>query len=110
GGTLRHVRALADGLRCDGREPADAPGTRRIYSNTGIEVAADHVGAASGMPFAEYFASVWGFPLGGSPAHGVVLPLTTLLDLARELMAPRRLTPRTVAGMVTAQVPALGGV
>ena len=36
----------------------------------GIELAAEHVAQAAGMPFAEYFEAVWGFPLDGSPAHG----------------------------------------
>ena len=67
GSTLRHLLSHASGLPFDGDEPIARPGTRRIYSNTGIEAAAEHVGAAAGMPFAEYFESVWGFPLGGSP-------------------------------------------
>ena len=33
-----------------------APARRRIYSNTGIELAADELAAAAGMPFAEYLA------------------------------------------------------
>ena len=74
GSTLRHLLSHASGLPFDSTEPIARPGTRRIYSNTGIEAAAEHVGAAAGMPFAEYFESVWGFPLAGSPAHGVVLP------------------------------------
>ena len=62
------------------------------------------------MPFAEYFESVWGFPLDGSPAHGVKLPLTTLLEVARELMEPRRIAPETHAEMVAVQYAGLNGV
>jgi CubicO group peptidase (beta-lactamase class C family) len=110
GSTLRHLLSHASGLPFDSNVPIAAPGTRRIYSNTGIEAAAEVVGVAAGMAFAEYFESVWGFPLGGSPAHGVVLPLTTLLDVARELMEPRRIAAETLAEAVTVQFAGLNGV
>ncbi len=110
GSTLRHLLSHASGLPFDAVEPIAAPGTRRIYSNSGIEAAAAHVGAAAGMPFHEYFESVWGFPLGGSPAHGVNLPLTTLLELVRELVQPRRIAAETLAEAVTVQFPGLNGV
>jgi len=110
GSTLRHLLSHASGLPFDGAEPIAAPEARRIYSNTGIEVAAEHVGAAAGMPFPQYFESVWGFPLGGSPAHGVRLPLTTLLELAREVMAPRRISAESLTEAVTVQFPRLSGV
>jgi CubicO group peptidase (beta-lactamase class C family) len=110
GSTLRHLLAHASGLPFDAPEPIAAPGTRRIYSNTGVEAAAEHVAQAAGMPFAEYFESVWGFPLQGSPAHGVRLPLTTLVELARELMSPRRIAAETLAEAVSVQFPGLNGV
>ena len=71
GSTLRHLLAHASGLPFEGLEPVARPGTRRIYSNGGIELAAEHVARAAGMPFPAYFEAVWGFPLDGSPAHGV---------------------------------------
>src|SRR5262249_33710926 len=110
GCTLRHLPSHASGLRFDTREPVAAPGARRIYSNTGIEIAAEHVGEAAGMAFAEYFESVWGFPLRGSPAHGVVLPLTTLLQVAHELLHPHRISGETLAEAVTVQFAGLNGV
>jgi CubicO group peptidase (beta-lactamase class C family) len=110
GSTLRHLLAHASGLPFDGDQPIAAPGARRIYSNTGIVVAADRIGEAAGMPFADYFESVWSFPLGGSPAHGIVLPLTTMLELARELLLPRRIAAETLAEAVTVQFAGLDGV
>ena len=41
GATLRHLLAHASGLAPERRMRASAPGTRRIYSNVGIERAAD---------------------------------------------------------------------
>ena len=110
GSTLRHLLSHASGLPFAATEPIAAPGTRRIYSNTGIEAAAGHIAGSAGMPFAQYFESVWGFPLAGSPAHGVKLPLTTLLEVARELTAPRRIAAETHAEMVAVQFPGLSGV
>lgn len=110
GSTLRHLLSHASGLPFEGRQPVSPPGRRRIYSNSGIELAAERVGGAAGMPFAEYFQSVWGFPLGGSPAHGIVLPLTALLDVARELLRPHRIAGETLAEAVTVQFPGLNGI
>jgi CubicO group peptidase (beta-lactamase class C family) len=110
GSRLRHLLSHASGLPFNGAEPIAAPGKTRIYSNTGIEVAAEHVSEAAGMSFPEYFESVWGFPLGGSPAFGVVLPLTTLLEVARELMRPKRISADTLADSVAVQFAGLNGV
>src|SRR5947208_707825 len=63
GATVRHLLAHASGLPFEGPVPIGRPGERRIYSNTGIEVLAEHVAAAAGMPFADYLR------------HGVLVPL-----------------------------------
>jgi CubicO group peptidase (beta-lactamase class C family) len=110
GSTLRHLLSHASGLPFDGGEPIARPGTRRIYSNSGVETAAGHVAGAAGMGFEAYFEAVWGFELGGSPAHGIVAPLERLLVLARELVSPRRIAVDTLAETVTTQFPGLGGV
>ena len=51
GCTLRHLLAHAGGYPFDGPDPITTPGKRRIYSNTGIELAADAVSTAAQMPF-----------------------------------------------------------
>src|SRR5207248_9722654 len=56
GSTLRHLLSHASGLPLDGAEPMAEPGRRRIYSNTGIEVAADLLAERAEMLFAAYFA------------------------------------------------------
>src|SRR5947209_20440107 len=53
GSTVRHLLAHASGLPFSGSAPIGRPGRRRIYSNTGFEVLAQHVAAAAGMPFPE---------------------------------------------------------
>jgi CubicO group peptidase (beta-lactamase class C family) len=62
------------------------------------------------MPFAAYFEDVWGFSLGGSPAHGVTGTLRDLLGVARELLAPERVSPGLLAEAASVQFPGLDGV
>src|SRR5581483_2449414 len=110
GSTLRHLLAHASGLPTDGTTPIAAPGTRRIYSNSGFEFAAALVAERAGLPFAAYFEDVWGFPLRGSPASGVAAPLASLLSVAHELLEPRRLAAETLAEAASVQYPGLDGV
>src|SRR5436190_12052678 len=56
GATLRHLLAHASGLPLDGDRPISEPGRRRIYSNTGIALAARLLEERAEMPFADYFA------------------------------------------------------
>jgi CubicO group peptidase (beta-lactamase class C family) len=64
GCTLRHLLAHAGGYPFDGPDPIARPGTRRIYSNTGIELAAEHLAASAGIVFADYLAEAVLGPLG----------------------------------------------
>jgi CubicO group peptidase (beta-lactamase class C family) len=110
GSTLRHLLAHASGLPLDGGAPLAEPGSRRIYSNTGFEVAAALVGERAEMSFAEYFEHVWGFALAGSPASGVARTLRELRTVAQELLAPARITAETLAEATSVQFPGLDGV
>ena len=116
GSTLRHLLAHASGLPLDGAEPIAEPGRRRIYSNTGIELAADLLAERAEMPFADYFAHAVSEPLGlrgsldGSPAHAYSGPLADLLALGRELLAPTLVAPETIEEAATVQFPGLTGV
>jgi len=110
GSTLRHLLAHASGLAPDEAKPLAEPGRRRIYSNSGFEVAAALVAERAEMPFARYFELVWGFPLAGSPASGVEASLDELLAVARELLAPARLSPELHAEAAGVQFPGLDGV
>jgi CubicO group peptidase (beta-lactamase class C family) len=116
GSTLRHLLSHASGLPLDGTEPIAEPGRRRIYSNTGIEVAAELLAERAEMAFAEYFAHAVAEPLGlrgaleGSPAHAYRGPLADLLALGRELLAPTLVACETLDEAATVQFPGLAGV
>ena len=56
GCTLRHLLAHAGGYPFEGAEPVSPPERRRIYSNTGIELAAGATEAAGGITFGDYLA------------------------------------------------------
>jgi len=118
GATLRHLLAHAAGygFESDAGVVA-APGTRRVYSNRGIEVAAGHLEQAAGMPFADYLAEAVLEPLmlgrtelRGSPASQLHSTANDLARFAREIQAPTILSAATVAEMRTTQFPGLNGV
>jgi len=116
GATVRHLLAHASGLPFDGSEPIAKPGTRRIYSNTGFEVLAEHVADAAETAFAEHLREAVLEPLGlsaelrGSPAAGMEGSLDDLLTLGRELLAPTLVAAETFAEMTSVQFRGLGGV
>ena len=116
GATLRHLLAHAAGYGFQGDALLARPGQKRIYSNTGIEVAAEAIGEAAGMPFAEYLRDAVLAPLGiaaelrGSPAHGLRTDLAGLARFAQELLAPTLVAPETFAEALAVQFPGLGGV
>ena len=103
-------QTVASGLPPDDTTPIAEPGRRRIYSNTGFEVAAAFVAERAQMPFGAYFEHVWGFPLAGSPASGVEGGLGELLTVARELLAPSRLSRELLAEATSVQFAGLDGV
>jgi CubicO group peptidase (beta-lactamase class C family) len=116
GATLRHLLSHASGLPVDGSEPIAKPGSRRIYSNTGIELAAQLLATRAEMPFADYFAHAVADPLGlrgrlgGSPAHAYRGLLGDLLALGRELLAPTLVAAETLAEATAVQFPGLSGI
>lgn len=117
GATLRHLLAHASGLPLEGRVPLAAPGLRRIYSNTGIELAAAQLATVTGIAATDYVhaavlepLAMTGTALEGSPASGMVGPLRDLTRLARELLAPTLVSPETLTEATTVVFPGLDGV
>lgn len=116
GSTLRHLLAHASGLALDDERALAEPGRRRIYSNRGVELAAEHVATAAAMPFADYLRAAVQEPLGlrgslrGSPAWSYTGPLDDLLAFVRELLEPSLVAAETLAAATSVQLPGLDGV
>lgn len=117
GSTLRHLLAHASGLAFDSDRVLSPPGRRRIYSNRGIELAAEHVTEVAGLSFDELL-DMWVLrPLGmrstvldGSPAAGARGPVEDLARLAGQLLHPRELPTDLLSQFTTTAFPGLSGV
>ena len=116
GSTVRHLLAHASGLPFEPGAPAGRPGQRRVYSNVGFEVLADHVAERAEMPFADYLTAGVLRPLQldaelrGSPASELHGTLDDLLRLAHELQRPTLVASETLAEATSVQFPGLAGV
>jgi CubicO group peptidase (beta-lactamase class C family) len=115
GSTVRHLLAHASGLAPEPGPPIAKPGTRRVYSDYGFDVLADHVAAKAEMPFARYFGEVL-LPAGifaelrGAAGSGARGTRDALLELGRELLTPRLIAPETLAEATEVAFPGLVGV
>ena len=117
GVTLRHLLAHAGGFGFDGDEPIAPPARRRIYSNTGIERAADELAGAAGIAFADYLREAVWEPLGmssatlhGSPAHGARASSSDAVLFVSEMLQPRLLADETYRDVISTQFGGLAGI
>ncbi len=117
GATLRHCLSHAAGYGFDTASPIMGVGKRRIYSNTGIEVAAKHVAERTGLMFADYMNEAIFEPLGmsdtslkASPAYAVFSTVDDMTLFMKELMNPTLISHATAKDATTVQYPELGGV
>jgi CubicO group peptidase (beta-lactamase class C family) len=116
GSTVRHLLAHASGLPFEGPVPLMAPGVRRVYSNEGFRVLAEHVAVAADMPFDRYVRAAVVEPLGiglrptGHPGAGMHACLDDVLALGRELLAPTTVAAETLREATTVQFAGLRGV
>ena len=115
--TLRHLLSHAAGFGFNGDTPIAPVGRRRMYSNTGIERAADVLATAADMPFERYLHESVLAPLGmehtslsGSPAYGATSTVGDMAKFVRELMSPTLIAPTTYAEVVSTQYPDLAGI
>jgi len=117
GATLAHLLSHASGLAAEDDSVLAPPQRRRIYSNRGFEIAAEHLAQRAGMSFWDYVRVGVTEPLGlaatkldGSPASGASGPLHDLLALGRELLEPGLISRSTLDLVTTVAFPGLAGV
>lgn len=117
GATMRHLLSHAAGFGIDGQAAVTAIERRRMYSNIGIERAAEELAAAAGMPFGTYLAEGVLEPLGmrstelrGSPAHAMWSTLDDMVAFVAEMRSPRLLAHETWAEATRPQFPDLAGI
>ena len=116
GSTVRHLLAHTSGLPFEGTTPISQPARRRIYSNEGFRVVAEHLAQAAEMQFAEYVREAVCKPLligldpTGDPGSGMHASLGDMLAIGRELLAPQLVAEETRDEMVSVQFPGLPGV
>jgi len=112
-GHIADLRARA----ANSDERLAAPGTRRIYSNRGIEILGERLEEATGTPLETWVETTVLEPLGmasvlipGSPAHSGEGSARDLSLFARELAAPRLVSPALAQRARTPVLPGLDGV
>jgi CubicO group peptidase (beta-lactamase class C family) len=117
GCTFRHLLAHAGGYGFDGTEPIAKPERNRIYSNTGIEMAAAVVADAAGIDFDGYLDEAVLRPLGmtsttlnGSPAHRMWSTAADLTRFVVETRAPTLISAATAVEATTPQFATLNGI
>jgi CubicO group peptidase (beta-lactamase class C family) len=117
GSTVRHLLAHASGLPFEGETPIAAPGTRRIYSNAGVDALGELLARRSGSAFEAVLRARVLDPLGmadttlrGRPSEGLHGPLRDLAPLARELLRPSIVSAETLAAATTVAFPGLKGL
>jgi CubicO group peptidase (beta-lactamase class C family) len=117
GATVRHLLAHASGLPFEGDATLAAPGTRRIYSNTGFDKLGAIVAERAGQPFGDVVAGWILEPLGMGgtalierPSNGLHGPLPDLVAFAGECLQPTLVSDQTFAAATTVAFPGLVGV
>ena len=120
GSTVRHLLAHASGLSMRSVDVIAAPGTRRVYSNSGFGVLAETVQRGSDIDFADYLREAVFEPLGMSSSRlvggveaagfGVESCVADLALFAGELLRPRLVSAELHSEATTVQFPGLAGV
>ena len=117
GATIENLLSHSSGIAIDSDERLAAPGTRRIYSNRGIEILGERLEEATGTPLETWVETTVLEPLGmasvlipGSPAHSGEGSARDLSLFARELAAPRLVSPALAQRARTPVLPGLDGV
>ncbi len=95
GSTLLNLLDHTSGLPFEGDQTQAAPGTRRIYSNSGFDALGAHIADAVGMDFSDWMTREVTLPLGltdidvtGRPSAGYTASIADLLVFGREVLRP----------------------
>lgn len=117
GCTLRHLLSHAGGYGFDSKEAIINPERKRVYSNTGYELIAEHVSSATKFGFADYLDESVFKPLGmnssrlsGSAARDVNATLGDLVIFMGELRRPTLIASSTFLDATSSQYPELEGL
>ena len=117
GATVRHLLAHASGIAFDSDAVLAVPGTRRIYSNRGIEILGKRIEEATATPLERWIETTVLEPLGmssvlvpGSPAHSGEGSARDLAVFARELAAPRLISADSAREATSVVFPGLDGI
>ena len=117
GATIGHLLSHSSGIAADSDERLASPGTRRIYSNRGIEILGQWLQEATGTPLETWVETTVLEPLGmasvlipGSPAHSGEGSARDLSLFARELASPRLVSPALAERACAPVLPELDGV
>ncbi|GAA3890777.1 serine hydrolase domain-containing protein [Saccharothrix violaceirubra] len=117
GSTVRHLIAHTSGYGFDSLQVQAAPGTKRIYSNSGFAVLAETVATAADIPFADYLREAVFAPLGmtsssldGPAGSGATAAVADLVRFAAEVQNPKLVSPELVAEATSVVFPGLRGV
>lgn len=117
GATMRHLLSHASGFGFDGDRPIASVERRRMYSNTGIERAADELIGSAGIDFGTYLTEAVLEPLGmtstelrGSPAHAIWSTLADMIRFVGEMRTPRLVARETWTDITNPQFPDLAGI
>ena len=117
GATIGHLLSHSSGIAADSDERLASPGTRRIYSNRGIEILGQRLQEATGTPLETWVETTVLEPLGmasvlipGSPAHSGEGSARDLSLFARELASLRLVSPALAERACAPVLPELDGV
>jgi CubicO group peptidase (beta-lactamase class C family) len=116
--TVRHLLAHAAGYGFESDSPPiTRPGTKRIYSNRGIEELAAYLAAVTDIEFGTYLREGVLDPLGmnatelrGSAAFAAWSSVRELVGFAAELLSPTLVSRATFDTAVSVHFPGLSGI
>ena len=118
GSTVRHLLGHSSGWAFDEERVISAPGTRRIYSNVGIDAVTTLACERAGAPDHNSLlrqrvfdpAGMTSSTVNGPASHAGVGPVSDLARLAQELLVPQALRADVIEAALTPSYPELSGV